>query len=91
MAFTEDFTEFFDTGDFAVTATVGGSSVNGIFDYEYVEVNDIAGEAPVLMLSTADAGSAAYGTACVVNSTNYLIRVRKDDGVGVTTLILEEQ
>ena len=46
-----DLPSFFSTDEFAVEATVKGAPVDGIFDHEYVEVQNIAGERPVLTLS----------------------------------------
>lgn len=93
MAFDEDLTEFFDTDDFAVTATYNGSvTVNGIFDHEYVEVfgGDAGHESalPVFTCRTADAPNAAHDDPLVVDGNNYTVRQVQDDGTGITRLIL---
>ena len=47
MAFVEDFTDFFDTEDFAVDAQILGKTVTGIFEETYIEVMGIEGLHPV--------------------------------------------
>lgn len=96
MAFEEDFSVFTDTDNpGVVTATIGGESVNGPFDYEYVETEFngavVAGEAPVFECAEADLPSYTYGTDIVIEGTTYKIRNWKPDGTGWTTLILEKQ
>jgi hypothetical protein len=87
MAFTEDFTDFFDTADFGVTATVSGSSVSVIFDKEWVEVNGSEGYRPVIMYPTS-AVTAAVGDSVTVDSTSFIVEILDTDGVGVTRAIL---
>lgn len=90
MAFTEDLTVFFDTDDFGIAGTVSGSSVNGIFRHEYMEIMDVAGERPTFTCRTADVSAVAVGAAATINSTSYRVRIIQPDGTGVTRLILEE-
>lgn len=93
MAFTEDLTLFF--ADFGVianggTCTVGGASVEGIFDNEYsLLAFDIDGSKPALTCRAADVAGAARGNAVVVNGVSYTIQDIQPDGTGVTVLILE--
>ena len=91
MAFVEDFTAFFSTSDFAVTATVGGVSVVGIFDNGYAAAlaGALESSAPTFVCATANVVSAVQGTAVTVNSTNYVITTVEPDGTGVSTLVLE--
>jgi hypothetical protein len=91
---------FFSADDFGVTATytpLGGSSssVKGIYDHEFYEADaggtvGFAIEQPIFTCRTSDVVNAAEGDAIVINSTNYTIRVVRDDGTGVTVLALEE-
>lgn len=90
MAFTEDFDEFFDAADFATAITIAGTSVNAIFDNEYVEVNGVTSRRPVIQFETAAKSSAAQGDAVVINSVNYVIEVIEPDGVGLTSAILRK-
>lgn len=100
MAFLEDFTPFFNTDDFAVSAVFtprgGGNSSNikGIFDKEFLSVGeqgeiDVASTDPVFMCKTSDVTNARAGTL-VIGSTTYNIVIDKPDGTGVTMLVLED-
>jgi hypothetical protein len=92
MAFTEPIAGFFNTADFAVSATLAGASVNGIFDAGYFEpLGEVEGVQPRFTLPTSSASSAAHGQALVIGSTTYKVRGVQPDGTGVTTLILEQQ
>ncbi|MBK7592226.1 MAG: hypothetical protein IPI27_13395 [Betaproteobacteria bacterium] len=93
MAFTEPIASFFGTDDFAVTATLAGVSVTGIFDAQYYEPlgNDVQGSQPMFMLPTASAPSAAHGQTLVIGASTYKVRGVEPDGTGVTVLRLELQ
>jgi len=99
MALSEDHSEYFDTDDFAVAATItigNGSpaTVNGIFDAPFllaaaglgVEAND-----PQFLCATADVPGIGHGDTAIINSTTYKVRGVQPDGTGQTLLILEEQ
>ncbi len=90
MAFTEDHSAFLDEDDFAVPASVGGSSVSVIFDHAFVEVQGIAGEQPMVLADDGDISSVSVGDALIVNDTLYAIRVKRPDGTGLTMMLLEE-
>ena len=92
---------FFYTDDFATTASYtpsGGSAstVNGIFDNEFFEVDPLSGVGvvsaqPRLFCTTADLPSgAASGDAITIDGTAYTVRVIQPEGTGVTTLVLEK-
>jgi hypothetical protein len=92
VAFTEPLAAFFDTDGFAVSATLAGVSVRGIFDNEYYEpMNEVQGASPVFTLPTASASSAAHGQSLVIGATTYKVRGVEPDGTGVTRLRLEKQ
>lgn len=100
MAFAEDHTVFFDTADFGVEALftpIGGvaSTIQGIFDDEYIAVDsdgevEVAGSVPMFQCRTIDVPDAYQGTL-LVNGTLYTIVEPKDDGTGLTMLMMEEQ
>ena len=90
MAFTEDHSEFLVEDDFAVPASVGGSSVSVVFDHGYVEVAGVQGEFPVVLGDDDDLSSVSVGDALIVNNTFYTVRVLQPDGTGMRTLVLEE-
>ena len=95
MAFTEDFSPFFDNDNgFSVPAVVGTTNVDVIFDHEYREVSiggvPVAGEYPVIVCQEALV-TVTYGTYVRVNSTTYKVVDWQPDGTGLTTIVLEEQ
>jgi len=91
---------FVGVDDFGVAATYtpsGGASstVNGIFDNDFIEVDagggvGVALQQPQFHCRTADVSSASEGDALVVSGVNYTIRIVQDDGTGMTMLILEK-
>ena len=93
MAFVEDLAPFFSEEGFAVAATLNGVAVVGIFDMPYIEPlgNFVSGAAPMFMLATADAASAAQGQLLVALGKTYKVVGVEPDGTGLTTLRLEEQ
>lgn len=91
---------FFDVDDFGVAATyrrgVTDSTVNGIFDNEFVqvEVAEVPYDStePVFYCQTADLPSGyTVGDRLTVNSVYYTIREFQPDGTGVSKLRLEAQ
>lgn len=96
MAFTEDLDRFFGLrgSSFAVTATIDGNSVTGIFDHEFVTIEDglaqVEAEKPVFTCATSDVSAIDHGDTCTVNGTNYLVVSNQPDGTGVSKLLLEE-
>ena len=91
---------FVGVDDFGVAATytpAGGvsSTVNGIFDNDFIEVDagggvGVALQQPRFHCRTADISSASEGDALVVSGVNYTIRIVQDDGTGMTMLVLEK-
>lgn len=81
--------------DFGATATIAGSAgITGIFDDHFLMVDDlglnIESSEPQFLCRTADCTTynVADGQTCTVNSTNYTITTREDDGTGFTILTL---
>lgn len=97
----DDRSYFFAVDDFAVAATytpAGGvaSTVNGVFDNDFVEVDTggsvtFAQQQATFMCRTADVSNAAEGDAITISGENYIVRVVQPDGTGMTNLILELQ
>ena len=91
---------FVNVDDFGVAATYtpsggGSSTVNGIFDNDFIEVDagggvGVALQQPRFHCRTSDVSSASEGDALVVSGVNYTIRIVQDDGTGMTMLILEK-
>ena len=96
----DDLGFFLETDEFATTATYtpsGGAakSIKGIFDQPRASRNasDMLGiVAPDIrfVCRTADVPSAADGDSLKVGTTTYVVRVVLTDGVGMTTLVLED-
>ena len=100
MAFVEDFSDFYNTDDFAVTVTYtpqGGSAstITGIFDDEYQLIDagevGVSGTSPVFECPTASVPDAATGDTLIINAVTYLVVEAQPDSTGVTVLILEKQ
>lgn len=97
----DDRSYFVAVDDFGVAATytpAGGSSstVNGVFDNDFVEVDTggsvtFAQQQATFMCRTADVSSAAEGDAITISGENYIVRIVQPDGTGMTNLILELQ
>ena len=93
MAFTEDLTVFFDADDFAVAATIGTSTVYGILDKEYVEVESgraiVTGYQPTFTASTSSISTVDVGDTITISTVSYVVAAPpQSDGTGITKLIL---
>lgn len=97
----DDRSYFYAVDDFGVAATytpAGGvaSTVNGVFDNDFVEVDTggsvtFAQQQATFMCRTADVSNAAEGDAITISGENYIVRIVQPDGTGMTNLILELQ
>lgn len=89
--FTEDLTAFFT--DFGVTATVGGASVQVIFDNANqgtrVGLLGMAGTQPAITCKTADLTADPVGLTAVVGGVAYTITQHEPDGTGISLCLLE--
>lgn len=91
MAFTEDFTAFFDTDDFAVDAQFAGTTIGGIFDESFIEVQGVEGLHPVFTCVLADVTGVSHGDALTIGGVTYHVHGVQRDGTGMVALILEDQ
>jgi hypothetical protein len=89
--FAEDLSEFLDSTEMADNATIGTSTVAGIFENQFVEVHGIEGVRPVFVCIEADVPSITHGDALTINATSYKVAGVQPDGTGLTSLILEKQ
>ena len=90
MAFVETLDPFF--ADFAVSATIGGSTVSGIFDNAYQgSFEDLVGDtAPAFTCKTADLPAITPGSSTVtVTAGTFTVAAVEPDGLGVTVLRLK--
>ena len=89
--FVEDFTEFLDSTEMADNATIGASTIAGIFDNQFVEVHGIEGVRPVFTCAELNVSTIAHGDALTINTISYKVAGIQPDGTGLTSLILEKQ
>jgi len=90
----DDLASFFDVSEFGVSALISGSSVNGVFDNDYIDALDVSGTVPMFTCAATDlyaiVPAVGRGTTAVINSVSYIIENIKNDGTGVVILILSE-
>jgi len=86
---TEDFDIFLNADEFATTGTVGTTSIVGILDRDFAEVNGVEGYAPTLLCKESDTSSIYIGSQLEVAGQSYKVMAKRPDGTGMTTLILE--
>lgn len=82
---------FFNVAEHAVSATLDGVVVAGIFDNEYADAFGMATRQPRFTLKSSDAAAATQASVLVVEGVTYRVRSIEPDGTGVTTLALERQ
>jgi hypothetical protein len=94
MPFTEDFNVFFNTEEFASTATIGGVDIAVIFDAQgVVGLNGfVQSVGPQIRAKTADVAARGIvnGTSITINAVVYYVTAIDPDGTGVTTLQLRK-
>jgi len=92
MAMTEDLSVFFDTDDFAASATLNGvASGNVIIDREYLRALGMVDSTNPLALARASQYSESdIGATLAAGGTSYLIRsVQPQDDGAIVLLQLE--
>lgn len=74
------------------TPAIGSaSSINGIFDNQYVDINGVVSLKPTLRISLVDLASApAKNDTVTISGTTYRILESREDGYGGSTLILQK-
>lgn len=87
---------FISIDEFGVLATYKAGTISGIFDNDFVEVDAGGGipfamQQPRFLCRTADVSTAVEDDTLVISAVTYKIKVRQDDGTGMTNLILEKQ
>lgn len=89
--FAEPLDVFFNVAEHAVSATLDGVAVAGIFDNEYVDALGMATRQPRFTLKSSAAAAATQASVLVVEGATYRVRAVEPDGTGVTALRLELQ
>jgi hypothetical protein len=76
---------------FGQLVTVGGESVQGLLDKDYLPVQFgnqvIESSAPVLLVRTEDV-TVSHGTPVTIGDEDYTVREVRPDGEGMTDLVL---
>tara|TARA_R110000824_G_scaffold317820_1_gene504983 strand:- start:4400 stop:4708 length:309 start_codon:yes stop_codon:yes gene_type:complete len=95
-----DLDGYFETDSHGVTATINingsNSTINVIFNREYFGIDpgmglEVEGFQPVATGRTSAMPNVAIGDTITIESVAYNIRSVQPDGVGVTSLVLEDQ
>jgi hypothetical protein len=89
--FVEDFAPFMSVYEFASSATLAGTAVQGLFDNAYGAFDmggDVAGSGPTFTLPTASVPGVVVGTNLVVNAVTYKVTEHHPDGTGLSLLRL---
>jgi hypothetical protein len=90
MSFVEHLASYFT--DFGTDAVIGGASVRGVFDNEYVtSLGLVDGTHPVFLASSSAVSSSSVGDLITVGGVSYSIGRVEPDGTGMTRLILERR
>lgn len=93
MPFVEDFTQFFQSNEFATDATLGGEAVRGIFDNGF-QAFEVAGgvyaTGPVFLLPSAEVPASVIGLQLVIGADTWTVVETEPDGTGVTLLRLRK-
>lgn len=91
--FTEDFSAFMNTSEFATTCTLNGATVAAIFDAAYAQGSvgtyGMASTQPMLTLATASVPATPVGATAVVNGATYTVAAHEPEGTGISRLMLE--
>ncbi len=93
MFHVEDIPALMNTDEFAVTGTLAGVTVRGIFDADHVVAAvgaaGMAACAPGFMLPSADVPVAPVGKTLVLPAGTFRVAEHQPDGTGVSALLLE--
>lgn len=83
-----------NTGELADAVIINSTTINGIWDNDYLEALDIAGTSPAFTCDADDLAAiipaVARGTTLTRASVNYTITNIKPDNNGFKTLIVTE-
>lgn len=72
------------------SATIGGVSVDGLFDNGYGEIYGIDSAKPSFQCASSAVAAVTRGTAVTVNAVSYTVAGIEPDGTGLTMLRLDK-
>ncbi len=86
--FDEDRSVFFNVDDFGVVGVVGTSTINGIFDREYLQqAGIVAGANPIFLIDSDDAILVGVGSTIVIETGTYIVKSKEPQDDGNVTLL----
>lgn len=69
----------------------GNSTILGVFDNAFVEINNVSTKKPILKILLSDLlAEPSEGDTILINGSNYSVLNAEDDSHGTTVLILEK-
>lgn len=74
-----------------IFGTSGYVEINAVFDYDYIETEQIQGERPMLYCRSVDVENIPTGSSYSRGGVDYLVKIKQPDSGGMTELILEAQ
>lgn len=89
MPMTEDMTVFFNVGEHATAATYKTTTVKGIFENQYVEVNGVQSVKPTFLTAVDSVPGIVRGNKILIENISYTFIFHQPDGTGLTLLVLE--
>lgn len=76
--------------DFGVDVEIGGKVITGILDNLWEDANGVSVNVPVLTVRTKDITDFSRGQVTIVNNVRYTSEEYRNDGLGITNIILQE-
>jgi len=89
MPMTEDFSAFLDTEEHATIAVYRTLEVAGIFEDQYVEVNNVETLKPTFLTNVDAVPDIKRGNPIFVDNIEYKVAAKQLDGTGMILIILE--
>jgi len=77
--------------DFGENYVVNNRTYTGIFDNEYIEELGMSGSVPILNCRTKDVATVDRGDSLYVRDSNFTVKEKQPDALGLTILILQKQ
>lgn len=90
MPFDENYSEFFDTDDFADNAVIRGRPVAGIFERQYIEVLNYQGYYPTFICPANKLLGIPDGEGVHIDGDNFTIATTEPDGTGLVLVVLTD-
>jgi len=89
MSMTEDYTVFLNSVEHGTAAVYKTTSIVGIFENQYIEVNGVETLAPTFMIDLLSVPNIVRGNTLRINNLEYRVAGKQPDGTGMVLIILE--